>query len=371
MNKLKFLPFLFVLLLLMSIAPAFASNPNWVKYAQAPASGFWDYDSISHWRMDNWGYYDHYIYWKDTSSFGSPYGLGSWEFQFMLWGTKAMGDTCQQEVTAYIKGIQGNGYPTNGNGIKAIAQLKSQTPTMQTWDFWLKLIINGVESGNLVYIPNKQMEIGSSWYVSAEIYYYNDYTAKCDWDIVCYFDDWSGSTTFGYVTYPDLYFKLFMPNPEGFQGFMEGASAHDITTKYFGGGGCPTAFIKDGDSFINLGTMQVHCEDGFVFDTVTYEKNMETKKVIMKLQEPNPGGTDIDYARLKAYSGDQFYLFDLESAVHSALGEIGDILASEDGETIFLGPTEEIILTFKYTDKISFDQLAFSLVAQNPEKIPL
>lgn len=219
-----------VWLMTILIGMAYADAPTWVKYSQNPGSQFWYYDGIDHWKYKIAGAYDAWLYFKDETSFAYPWGFREWDINTDQIGTKGYASYVDQKVTAFIKGQKTNGYWTEGDGLQWIIRVKSDYP--KTYDFWLYLVLNGAPAGSpLLTITNRQGDY--HWYVDIEMYYYNWYTIKIDWEVYHGPGYWSGSTTIGHIVYPDLFFKLDLPQPNNFQGVQEGWSWHTITkTQY-------------------------------------------------------------------------------------------------------------------------------------------
>jgi hypothetical protein len=219
-----------VFVLPVLLEPVQADPLTWVKYSQYPSSPFWLYDSIAHWKYQVAGPYNAWLYFKDETSFAYPWGLKQWDINTDQIGSRGYASYVDQKISAFIKGQKTKGYWTNGDGLYWIIRVKNDAP--KTYDFWLYLFLNGAPAGSpLLTLSNRQGDY--HWYVDIEMYYYNWYTVKIDWEVYHGSGYWYGSTTIGYIVYPDLFFKLDLPQPNNFQGIQEGWSWHSITKNYY------------------------------------------------------------------------------------------------------------------------------------------
>lgn len=150
----------------------------------------------------------------------------------------------------------------------------------------------------------------------------------------------------------------------------------DITIKYLAssesGGGCPKLYVQNDNKWTDYGIINIHPPEGQEDASVdvAIEYTGITNAITLKLEEPwheIAEGSFIDYIDLSAtdLNGREIQ-FAIETADHSALGDVKSQLLYSDNVRIQIKPSESITMTFKLSKSTAIRDLALHIEGRNP-----
>ena len=143
-----------------------------------------------------------------------------------------------------------------------------------------------------------------------------------------------------------------------------------------GGGGCPFLYVFDGTEYIGEGLLDIHEVTGIdkvAIHTLQTTPSQLNNKIYLRLTEHPQTISDIDHVRLYGrLENGQWVSLQLKSAIHSAIGEVRNLLRFSDdlkvkelGADHNNGISETIDLEFVTDGETSFLEFRFIIEGNN------